>query len=79
MSETHRSFQSQPENTPVSLIIYRPSSKIEPDPEDEVALVIAPRGAPEGGRERGAAMIPPDGGRERGATMTPEVDFAMVG
>ena len=52
---------------------------IVPDPEDEVALVMAPRGPPDGGRERGATMIPPEGGRERGATMTPGPDFAMVG
>ena len=75
MSDTHRSFQSQPANNPVSLIKYRPSSTIVPDPEDEGALVMGPRGTPEGGRERGAAMIP-EAGRERGATMA---DFALVG
>jgi len=63
--DTQRSFQSQPANTLVSLITYRPLSMIMPDPEDEVALIMAPRGGPEGGRERGA-------------TMTPEADFAMV-
>jgi len=56
--------------------MYRPSSKIVPDPEDEFALVMGPRGPPEGGRERGATTMVPEAGRERGATIA---DFALVG